>query len=90
MNRAGDRQVESWEETDVVLRRYGDTAVVTGRAVVKDRLTAGSRASRILRNETGTRDFTFRFTHIWAKLDGRWQLVGRHLSGRSERGSRAQ
>lgn len=83
VNRAGARQVESWEETDLVIRLYGDTAVVTGLAAVKDRLTAGTTASQILRNETGARDFTFRFTHIWAKLNGRWQLVGRHLSGQN-------
>lgn len=79
VNRAGARQVESWEETDLVIRVYGDTAVVTGLAAVKDQLTAGTTASQILRNETGARDFTFRFTHIWAKLNGRWQLVGRHI-----------
>lgn len=90
VNRAGQRQVESWEETNVVIRLYGATAVVTGLAAVKDRLTAGTRASQILRNETGARDFTFRFTHIWARLDGRWQLVGRHLGRGSDRRGRAQ
>jgi type II secretory pathway pseudopilin PulG len=71
-NRPGDRKVESWNQTDLVVRLYGETAVVTGLAAVKDRF----------RSE-GAREFTFRFTHVWTKLDGRWQLVGRHISGRS-------
>lgn len=86
VNQPGERQVDSWEQTDLVIRLYGDTAVVTGLIAVKDRMTAGSRASQIVRNESGAREFTRRFTHIWAKLDGRWQqLVGRHISGGSGR-----
>lgn len=72
VNRASDRKLESWEASDVTVRLYGDTAVVTGRAAVKDSL----------RGE-GERSFTFRFTHVWAKIGGRWQLVGRHISGRT-------
>lgn len=79
VNRPSDRKVESWDATDVVIRVYGDTALVTGRAAVKDRLRA-----------EGTRAFTFSFTHVWAMLDGRWQLVARHISGRSVLRSRAQ
>lgn len=71
-NRAGGRKVESWVASDVAIRLYGDTAVVTGRAEVEDSF----------RGE-GRRRFTFRFTHVWARLDGRWQLVARHLSGRN-------
>src|SRR5438552_66152 len=33
-SRPSDRKVESWNETDVVVRLYGDTAVVTGSAEV--------------------------------------------------------
>ncbi|MBL8291357.1 MAG: nuclear transport factor 2 family protein [Bryobacterales bacterium] len=71
-NRLGDRKVEAWDSTNVAIRIYGNAAVVTGHAAVKDRFF----------NE-GVRDFTFRYTHVWAKLDGRWQLVVRHISGRS-------
>ena len=79
VNRPSDRKVESWDATDVVIRIYGDTALVTGRAAVKDRLRA-----------EGTRAFTFSFTHVWAKLGGRWQLVARHISGRSVPRSRSR
>lgn len=78
VNRPTDRKVESWVSTDVVVRVYGDTAVVTGRAAVKDRL-----------RDEGVRDFAFRFTHIWSRINGQWQLVGRHISGRSVPRSRA-
>jgi len=60
VNRAGERQVDSWEEADVVIRLYGDTAVVTGLATVTDRLKAGTEASRIVRGQAGERHFTFR------------------------------
>jgi len=72
INRAGSRKIESWEASDVSIRMYGDTAVVTGRAAVRDSLQG-----------EGAREFTFRFTHVWVKLDGRLQLVARHISGRS-------
>jgi ketosteroid isomerase-like protein len=71
-NRTSDRKVESWNETDIKIRLYGNTAIVTGLATVKDRF-----------RDEGPREFAFRFTHVWAKLDNRWQLVGRHISGRS-------
>jgi ketosteroid isomerase-like protein len=79
LDREGSRKIESWEASDVVIRLYGNTAVVTGRAAVKDSL-----------RDEGMRDFTFRFTHVWIKLDGRWQLVARHISGRSVPRSRRQ
>jgi hypothetical protein len=78
-DRAGNRKIESWDASDVAIRMYGDTAVVTGRAAVKDSV----------RGE-GRRDFTFGFTHVWVKLDGRWQLVARHISGRSVPRARRQ
>lgn len=77
-NRAGARNVESWEASDVAIRVYGDAAVVTGRTAVEDSF----------RGE-GRRRFTFRFTHVWARLGGRWQLVARHISGRNPPRSQA-
>jgi len=62
------RQTESWQANDVKVRVYSDAAVVTERAAVKDILDGQSR------------DAEFRFTHVWAKRDGQWQLVARHGS----------
>ncbi len=62
----GSRKTQSWEPEDVKIRVYGDGAVVTGRASVKD----------ILRGQS--RDFQFRFTNVWVKQHGRWQIVTRH------------
>jgi ketosteroid isomerase-like protein len=62
------RQTQSWQATDVKVRVYGDAAVVTERVAAKDVLDGQPR------------DAEFRFTHVWAKRDGRWQLVARHGS----------
>jgi len=65
------RQTQSWEASDVKVRVYGDAAVVTERAVVKDVLDGKPR------------DVEFRLTHVWVKRDGRWQVVARqgtHIS----------
>ncbi len=66
--RDGSRKLQSWDADDIKVRVYGDVAVVTGRATVKDSL--GDRI----------RDFQFRFTHLWAKAQGRWQLIVRHAT----------
>lgn len=61
-----DRQTLSWEPSEVRVRVYGDSAVVTEIASVQDVLQ-GKR-----------RDIQFRLTHLWIKRDGRWQVVARH------------
>lgn len=71
VNRAGARRVEAWDSSDVVVRVYGHTAVVVGRAAVRDSLQGRGRA------------FRFSYTHVWARLDGRWRLIARHVSNRS-------
>jgi len=71
VNRSSDRQVESYGETDVLVRVYGDTAVVTGLYEVKD----GGLGN------AGARQVKGRFTHVWTTLDGRWQLVERATNG---------
>jgi putative tryptophan/tyrosine transport system substrate-binding protein len=62
------RQTQSWQASDVKVRVYSDAAVVTERVAAKDVLDGQPRNAE------------FRFTHVWAKRDGRWQLVARHGS----------
>jgi ketosteroid isomerase-like protein len=71
-NQASDRGVEAWDASDVAVRVYGDAAVVTGAARLRDTL----RGQR--------RQFEFHYTHVWVRQDGRWRLAARHMSGRRE------
>jgi ketosteroid isomerase-like protein len=57
---------DSAEATDVVIRIFGDTAVVTGLA--KFDIRVKERASSIQE----------RFTDVYVKLNGRWQPVASH------------
>lgn len=53
---------------DVEVRRYGDTAVVTGRTVQHGV------------GEQGPFSGAFRFTRVWVMQDGQWRLVASHSS----------
>jgi uncharacterized protein (TIGR02246 family) len=66
--RSGSRRTQSWDADDIRVRIYGNVAVVTGQAVVKDTLRGEGR------------DFQFRFTHVWVRRQGRWQIVARHTT----------
>ena len=61
--RSGQLRYESMNITDMVVRLYGDTAVVTARADVKGRQLG--------------EDFSgpYRYTRIWVRRNGRWQTV---------------
>jgi ketosteroid isomerase-like protein len=61
--RSGQLRYESINVTDMVVRLYGDTAVVTARADVKG-------------HQLGE-DFSgpYRYTRIWVRRNGRWQTV---------------
>jgi ketosteroid isomerase-like protein len=71
-NAAADRGIEAWDASDVAVRVYGDAAVVTGYARLRDTLRGQRRA------------FGFHFTHVWVWRGGRWLLAARHMSGRRE------
>ncbi len=51
-----------------VVRVYGDAAVLTGRTTI-----AGCRDDQPF-------DGTYRYTHVFARRDGRWQAVSAHMS----------
>lgn len=57
---AGVRKFTRFEASDLRLRTYGDAAVVTVRADL----------------ETPSMRLALEFTRFWAKLDGRWRIVG--------------
>lgn len=61
--RSGQLRYESFDVSDMVVRVYGDTAVVTARADVKG-------------HQLGE-DFSgpYRYTRVWVRRNGRWQTV---------------
>lgn len=68
MDQADSRKVESWEPSDVNIRIYGNVGLVTGLAEDID----------VLKGER--RHIRFRYTHVWVKRNGNWQLVHRHTT----------
>jgi ketosteroid isomerase-like protein len=61
--RSGQLRYEAMNVTDMVVRVYGDTAVVTARADVKG-------------HQLGE-DFSgpYRYTRVWVRRSGHWQAV---------------
>jgi ketosteroid isomerase-like protein len=61
--RSGQLRYEAMNITDMVIRVYGDTAVVTARADVKGRQLG--------------EDFSgpYRYTRVWVRRNGQWQVV---------------
>jgi ketosteroid isomerase-like protein len=61
--RSGQLRYEAMNVTDMVVRVYGDTAVVTARADVKG-------------HQLGE-DFSgpYRYTRVWVRRNGQWQTV---------------
>jgi ketosteroid isomerase-like protein len=61
--RSGKARLSSMKHDDIQIRVYGDTVVLTGRSVgtfyYKGKVSPGPR----------------RFTNVYVKLGGRWQLV---------------
>jgi ketosteroid isomerase-like protein len=68
MDQPGARKLESWDPTDVNIQIYGDVGLVIGLAEVTD----------VLKGER--RHIRFRYTHVWVKRNGSWQLVHRHTT----------
>src|SRR5262245_46232188 len=64
----GDRKIESGSLDDLSVRLYGDAAVVTGRSSFTGSYQ-GKHAS-----------VTQRFTDVFIKRDGHWQVVASHAT----------
>jgi hypothetical protein len=65
---AGEFKQVSYEPDDMKVRVYGKTAVVTGRTTTK----LQSKDREVINRS--------RFTDVFVKRDGRWQLVAGHSS----------
>lgn len=61
--RSGQLRYDAMNVTDMVVRLYGDTAVVTARADVK-----GHQLGEDLSGP-------YRYTRVWVRRNGRWQAV---------------
>ena len=69
---AGEFKLVSYDVDDMKVRVYGDTAVVTGRTTTK----LQSQDREVINRS--------RFTDVFVKRDGRWQLVAGHSSRLTE------
>jgi ketosteroid isomerase-like protein len=60
---------ESFTDSDVKARVYGDTAVVTGRTEIKGKVMGQDISG------------PYRFTRVYARSEGRWQMAAEQLTG---------
>jgi ketosteroid isomerase-like protein len=70
--KSGKLKVGSYVNDGIVVRVYGDAAVVTGRNVTK-----GAREGKAFTTR-------LRFTQVWVKQSGRWRRAGFHDSALPE------
>ena len=59
---------------DTKVRVYGDTAVLTGKVIKKGTYAEGPRKGQEY-------NFQYRYTDVYVKRNGRWQVVASHLTG---------
>jgi ketosteroid isomerase-like protein len=60
--------IDSFENTDIDVRVYGDAAVVVARGIVGGRYNGQDASGQ------------FRYTRVWAQRGGRWYAVAAHSS----------
>src|SRR6185503_8985677 len=65
---SGGLKFQSITTDDVEVRVYGNTAVETGRSTM-----IGQDKNKVVPRDN-------RFTRVWVKLHGKWQLVDNHYS----------
>ena len=59
---------------DTKVRLYGDTAVLTGKVMMKGTYAEGLRKGQEYNSQ-------YRYTDVYVKRNGRWQVVASHLTG---------
>ena len=69
---AGTPPIFMTAETKV--RLYGDTAVLTGKVIMKGTYAEGSKKGEEY-------NLQYRYTDVYVKRSGRWQVVASHLTG---------
>ncbi len=65
---SGETKYESYKQSDVQVRLYGDTAIVTGRTTIK-----GSDSGRDVSGD-------YQWTDTFIKREGKWQAIATHTS----------
>lgn len=68
MFKVGGMKFDRYESSDIQSRVYGDTAIVTGR-ITRTRTIGGK-----------TMDDNWRFTKVYLRRAGNWQVVSSHAS----------
>ena len=72
--KAGKFRWDAYEEKDVQIRSFGDTAIVIGSITLKGTGAKPSGHTWVESPET-TFTGTLRFTRVWVKRDGSWKLA---------------
>jgi len=70
--RSGDGTYTSIEPYDVTARDYGSFVVLTGSS----RIDAAYKGTRFL--------IDCRFTDVWGNIDGKWLMVARHATNKTD------
>ncbi len=68
-HRSGDLKYDALERDEVVVRTYGDAAIMTSRETIKTRYKGQEVPGGQLRT-----------THVFVRREGRWRLAGVHMS----------
>jgi len=76
--KAGSIKRELVNLDDVNVRIYGDTAVVTGRATLKGQFTGQDTSGK------------FRYTRVYVKRNGRWQVVAWQATRIAQQGAQSE
>jgi len=75
---AGKFHWEVYEQKDLQLRMYGDSAVVMGRLEVKGSGARPTPQHTWLADPNASFSGTLRFTHVYIKRNGKWLLAALH------------
>jgi Domain of unknown function (DUF4440) len=63
---AGSDKIESAMNENMQVHLYGTTALITGWLIIKEK------------NADGPFERRYRFTDVWMKVKGDWQIIGAH------------
>jgi len=66
--RSGKMKFKKYETSDLAIRTFGETAIVTG-ALVRERSFMGKEVHE-----------DWRFTKVYVRRDGKWRVVAWHAS----------
>ena len=70
-------------QSDVIIRLLGDTALVVAKVTSKQGYA--SFEDYVKKRQPKEINHESRFTHVWVRIENRWQLISSHLSNIGEK-----